>query len=230
MIKQIRPFLFILLFLQPTFSIGQQLPYKSQVPDGIYKTKEDFLRKTPSDIIKLYIDRIKLVDDTCSLARRCFIRNKETNKHIKKVFAISHEGSLYFSNRAILDYKNANDKSVSPVESKNSFVRVLIGGNNFLYAEGAFFNLWQSSISAGVSGGVGGIVGSKLGEAIDKSYPQTTFGGTGLVWDVKKEEFNIFRDCSDYNEFIENYSIERFDCGAKEFDLAHIRDDIEIIK
>ncbi len=228
--QKIRSLLFMLFCFGISYASGQQMTYKSQIPEGLYKTKEDFLRQIPSDNFQLIIDKIKLVDDSDSLARRCFFIEKDSNKRVKKVFAICHNGYIYFSNKAILDNKNKNDKSVSPVESKNSFIRVLIGGENFLYAEGAFFNPWQSGISSGVAGGVGGIVGSELGEAIEKSYPQTTFGGTGIVWDVKNEEFNIFRNCSDFNDFIDSYSIEKIDCEMQEFELTQIREIINRIK
>jgi hypothetical protein len=222
--------LFILFYLGLSHALGQQSIYRSGLPEGLYRTKEDFVKKTPSEFLQLTIDKIRLVNDSDSLARRCFFIEKDTNKRVKKIFAISHNGNLYFSNWAILGNKDKDDKSVSPVESMNSFVRVLIGGDKLLYAEGAFVNPWQTGISAGVAGGVGGIIGSELGKAIDKSYPITTFGGTGVVWDINKEEFNIFRNCSDFNEFIENYSAEKIDCGKQIFELKQIRDILDIIE
>ena len=222
--------LLILLYIGLNHALGQQSIYQSTLPQGLYLTKEDFLKKKPSEFLQLTIDRIRLVNDSDSLARRCFFKEKDSNKRVKKVFAISHNGQLYFSNWAILDNKAKSDKSVSPVESMNSFIRVLIGGDNFLYAEGAFVNTWQTGISGGVAGGVGGIIGSKLGDAIYKSYPITTFGGTGVVWDIKKEEFNIFRNCSDFNEFFENDSVKKIDCGKQIFELKQIREIIDKIK
>lgn len=222
--------LLILLYIGLNQALGQQSIYQSTLPEGLYLTKDDFLKKKPSEFLQLTIDRIRLVNDSDSLARRCFFKEKDSNKRVKKVFAISHNGQLYFSNWAILDNKAKSDKSVSPVESMNSFVRVLIGGDNFLYAEGAFVNTWQTGISGGVAGGVGGIIGSELGNAIYKSYPITTFGGTGVVWDIKKEEFNIFRNCSDFNEFFENDSVKKIDCGKQIFELKQIREIIDKIK
>lgn len=222
--------LFIIFYFGLSYAWGQQSIYQSKFPEGLYRTKEDFINKTPSEFLQLTIDRIRLVNDSDSLARRCFFREKDSNNRIKKVFAISHNGQLYFSNWAILENKAKSDKSVSPVESMNSFVRVQIGGDNFLYAEGAFINPWQTGISSGVASGVGGVIGSELGNAIDKSYPITTFGGTGIVWDIKKEEFNIFRNCSDFNEFIENDSVKRIDCGKQIFELKQIREIIDKIK
>lgn len=222
--------LLILFYFGLSHTFGQQSIYKSSLPGVLYQTKEDFIKKTPSEFLQLTIDKIRLVNDSDSLAHRCFFKEKDTNKRVKKVFAIAHNGQLYFSNWAIIDNKSKSDKSVSPIESMNSFVRVLIGGDNLLYAEGAFVNPWQAGLSAGVAGGVGGFIGSELGNAIDKSYPITTFGGTGVVWDIKKEEFNIFRNCSDFNEFFENDSVEKIDCGKQLFELKQIREIIDINK
>jgi len=228
MTKRRLSLLFIIFYFGISYVLGQQSI--STIPEGIYRTKEDFIRKIPSEILQLTIDKIRLVNDSDSLAHRCFFKEKNTNKRVKNVFAIFHNQHLYFSNWAIIENKDKNDKSVSPVESMNSFVRVQFGGDNFLYAEGAFVNPWQTGFSAGVAGGVGGIIGSELGKAIDKSYPITTFGGTGVVWDIKKEEFNIFRNCQDFNEFIENYSVEKIDCGKQIFELKQIREIVDIIK
>jgi len=222
--------IFILFYLGLNHALGQQLIYKSSIPDGLYRTKEEFIKKTPSEFLQLTIDKIRLVDDSDPLARRCFFIEKDTNKRVKRIFAISHNGYLYFSNWAIKDNKDENDKSVSLAESMNSFVRVLIGGNNFLYTESAFFNPWQTGFSGGVASGVGGVIGNELGNKINKSYPITTFGGTGVVWDIKKEEFNIFRNCLDFNEFFENDTSKKIDCGKQIFELKQIREIMEIIK
>jgi len=229
--------LLILFYFGLSLALGQQSTYKLSFPEGQYRTKEDFIKKSPSEFLQLTIDKIRLVTDSDSLARRCFFIERDTNKRVKKVFAISHNGQLYFSNWAIQDNKAKSDKSISPVESMNSYVRVIIGGENFLYVEGAFINIWQSALSGGISnamgvefGIVGGIVGNEVGKAIDKSYPITTFGGTGIVWDIKKEEFNIFRNCSDFNDFVENYPVEKTDCGKQVFELKQIREIIDKIK
>lgn len=229
--------LLIIFYFGLSHALGQQSLYKSSFPEGLYRTKEDFIKKAPSEFLQLTIDKILSVNDSDSFAHRCFFKEKDTNKRIKKVFAISHNGQLYFSNWAILDNKAKSDKSVSPIESMNSFVRVLIGGDNFLYAEGAFINPWRAGLSGGVSnamgvefGIVGAVVGNEVGKAIDKSYPITTFGGTGVVWDIKKEEFNIFRNCSDFNEFFENDSVKKIDCGKQIFELKQIREIIDKIK
>lgn len=223
--------LIILLFLSGlSFSQGQPLFESIGYPDGLYKTKEDFINKKLSEIRPLVIKEIALINDTDSVIHRCYFLDKETNKRIKKIFAVSYNGDLYFSNWAILKYKNKADKSLSPASSMNAFVLVTIWGEKYFYAEAGLVNHWQAGLSSGVTTGVGGIVGRELGEAIDNSYPVTTQFGTGVVWDIEAKEFNIFRNCQDFNHFIENYPVEQIDCGNEKFELTRIREIVQTVK
>lgn len=217
----------IAMALGMTVSNGQEAE-RVGCPDGIYKSKEDFVNKIPSEVCELIVKEIELIHETDSLIHRCFFLNKETNKKIKKVFAISHNGNLYFSNWAILKNKTKKDKSVSAA-SMNSFVLVTIFGPKYLYAEAGLVNHWQYGLSGGVAGGLGGLVGSAVGEAVNNSFPETTEFGTGVVWDVEAKEFNIFRNCPDFNEFLNIHNIENIDCGNELFDLKRIRDVIESV-
>jgi hypothetical protein len=210
--------------------INAQNTDKFCYPDGLYKTKEDFINKKPSEVRELTVKKIELVNDSDSVIRRCFFLDKATSKKIKKVFAVSYNGNLYFSNWAILKNKNKDDKSLSPASSMNSFVLVTISGSKYLYAEAGLINHWQAGLSSGVAGGVGGIAGTALGEVVNSSFPETTDFGTGVVWDFENMEFNIFRNCPDFNEFIEGFPVEKVDCGNELFDLSRIREAIQVIK
>ncbi len=203
---------------------------KLDYPSGIYQTENDFIQKTPSQKdIELKIERIALIVETDSLIRRCNFYEKETGKKIKKAFAVSHCGFLYFSTGAILQHKNKKDKSLS-ASSKSIFVLVLKGGDNFLYTEAGLINPWKTGVSSGVSHGVGGIAGESLGNAIEESYPTTTMYGKGVVWDFKRKEFNVFTDCIDFNEFIESFNIEKINCNQSDFNFSEIRKKIDEIK
>ncbi len=206
-----------------------QVEEKYGYPSGIYKTKEEFINKTPSEVRELTVKKIELVNDSDSVVRRCYFMDKATTKKIKKAFAVSYNGSLYFSNWAILKNKNKEDKSLSPASSMNAFVLVTMYGEKYLYTEAGLINHWQSGLSAGVAGGVGGLVGGALGEAIDGSFPEITEFGTGVVWDIDNQEFNVFRNCPDFNDFIEDYGIEKVECGKEPFDLERVREAIKSI-
>lgn len=222
-------FTLLVILIEINFSKGQQTFESIEYPDGLYKTKEDFINKKPSDVRQLIVKEIKLINDTDSIVNRCYFLNKETNKRIKNIFAVSYNGNLYISNKAILENKNKDDKSLSPASSMNAFVLVTIWGKKYLYVEAGLVNHWQVGLSSGIAAGVGGFVGSELGEAIDKSYPSTTQFGTGVVWDIENLEFNIFRNCPDFNEFIERYQIERIDCEKEVFNLERVREIMHVI-
>jgi len=218
----------LVLMLGINYSHGQKIG-SFDYPKGLYKTKEDFINKIPSEIRDLSIKEIELVNDTDSIIQRCYISDAKTNKRIKKVFAISYDGNLYFSNWAILKNKNEEDKSLSPASSMNAFVLVTIWGKKYLYTEAGLVNHWQSGLSGGVAGGVGGLVGGALGAAVDGAFPETTAFGTGLVWDIEAKEFNIFRNCPDFNDFIAGFGIEQIECGNEPFELNRIREIIQTI-
>ena len=199
-------------------------------PDGIYLTKNDFIQKTPSQQnLDLVFEKIPLIVETDSLIRRCKFFEKQTGKKIKKAFAIKYNQLLYVRTGAILKNRNKKDKGLS-ASSQYDFVLVLLGGDNFLYTEAGLINPWKTGVSAGVSNSVRGIVGSTLGDAIENSYPTTTIYGKGVVWDVKKNEFNVFTDCNDFNEFIEPFQIEKLNCNAPFINLDEIRQKIDKIK
>ncbi|WP_167619134.1 hypothetical protein [Maribellus sediminis] len=219
-------FTLLTLLISLTFSYGQEHD-GFDYPEGLYQTKQDFINKHPTEVKELAVKEIELANDSASIIERCYFSDAKTNKRIKKVFAISYNGDLYFSNWAILKNKNEDDKSLSPASSMNAFVLVTLYGSKYLYTEAGLINHWQSGLSAGVSSGVGGLVGGALGGAIDGSFPETTEFGTGVVWDIETKEFNVFRNCPDFNVFLEEHNIEKIDCGNELFDLDRIR---EVVK
>jgi len=221
---------FFTLFVFQLYGQGE-VYYNSNYSPGIYKTKTEFINNTPSitSTEDLRIEKIELIGQIDSLIRRCKFYNKTTDKKIKKVFAISFENKLYFSTGAILKNKNKKDKSLS-ANSNNEFVLVLLGGSNYLYSEAGLINHWKVGLSSGVSSGVGGITGYALGEAIEGAYPTTTVYGKGVVWDFKKNEFNVFTDCKDFNEFIYPFELESLNCNVPEINLNEIRERISKIK
>ena len=225
-------FALLLLTICVTQIYGQSEVYRtSGCSFGIYKTKADFISDKPILVSTedLEIEKIELIVKSDSLIRRCYFFNTNTNKKIKKVFAIVYENKLYFNVGAINKNKNKNDKGLS-ANSNNAFVLVLFGGSNFLYSEAGLINHWKAGLSAGVSSGVGGVTGYALGEAIEGSYPTTTVYGKGLVWDYKNEEFNVFTDCKDFNEFIRPFDLGELNCNAPEINLNEIRGRISIVK
>lgn len=195
--------------------------YKPNYPEGIYRTKEYFIKKIPFQrttvVPKGLIGLTKPTLNT--IVHNCFFYYSFSDEKIQDVFAISYKGHLYFQISAILKNRNKTDRAQSN-NFPNSFVRVILGGNNYLYTEAELSNVWAQGIAYG---GIGGAVGGAL--ANKWVY------GKGLVWDFKNNEFNIFKNCEDYNEFIKDKNNDGIQtCKENQADVFRIRKDIEKIK
>lgn len=216
----IRPLLIAILTALASYCQSQVTVFGMDYPEGIYRTKEDFLKKVPTDKQELVAKTIylsgRVVIDT--IPDHCAFYYKENDKKIKKTFAICYRGSLYFQAQSILKNREKKDKSQT-TNFPNSFCRVLIGGQNFLYTELELANAWKQGLGYGIGGAAGGVIASN---AIKPK---------GIVWDFKNEEFNIFRSCKDYNDFIQDkYPQGVQECDSREPDLFQVRAAMEIIK
>ncbi|MES2812130.1 MAG: hypothetical protein V4670_06635 [Bacteroidota bacterium] len=193
--------------------------FRPRYPDGIYKTKEDFILKKPSQIATVTAKGIigfeKPILNT--IEDNCFFFNT-SNEKIKNVFAISYKGYLYFQIDAILSNRNKTDRAQTS-DFPNSFVRVIKGGENYYYTEVALANQWAQGLAYG-AGGIGGSV-----------LAGTMVYGKGVVWDFKNKEFNIFKNCKDYNDFIiAIYPEGKQTCNNQQADVFQIRKAIDKIK
>lgn len=187
-------------------------------PEGVYKTKEEFINKIPSSNPKLFkrglygLDKPPLGDS----APICYFYDTSDSK-LKYVFAVVHNSLLYFNVRAILQNRNKTDRAQDS-DNPNSFVKALVGGDNYLYTEVPLGNLWAKALAynAGVAGAA---VASTL----------TTW--KGVVWDFKNKEFNIFKNCNDYNDFIREKSPEDLlKCEDQQPNYDFVRDAMNRIK
>ncbi|MCT4602146.1 MAG: hypothetical protein N4A59_04445 [Marinifilum sp.] len=193
--------------------------YKPNYPEGIYVTKKDFINKSPSSFEKIIsISQFKNQDSLeDSIYHCCYFYYLKDKKKVKNVFAISFKKHLFFQTKAILKNRNKFDRAQS-TNYHNTFVRVIMGGNNYLYTEAELVNQWAAGAAAnfGVAGGV------ILNDIIR---------GKGIVWDFKNNEFNIFKSCKDYNKFIK----DKYPNGVQEVvkhqpNMLEVRKAIEIIK
>lgn len=200
----------------PSRAVKPDTLYKPNYPDGIYITKSDFINKTPSSLKSVNLKGLnsKLTD---SIIHNCYFYYAETDKKIKDVFAISYQGHLYFQLKAILDNRNKTDRAQS-TNFHNTFVRVIIGGDNYFYTEAELVNQWAAGTAANF-GLIGGVIMNDL------------IKGKGIVWDFKNEEFNIFKSCKDYNEFIANKSSDDLqECKNHQPNMIEVRKTIEKLK
>ncbi|HQD44412.1 MAG TPA: hypothetical protein PK041_01765 [Kaistella sp.] len=164
-------------------------------PTGVYKTKGDFISKTPSSNPQISkrgligFEKPLVGDDE----NYCFFYDTSDSK-LKNVFAVVHNGYLYFNIAAILVNRNKNDRAQTS-DFPNSYTKVIFGGENYLYTEADLANVWAKGLAYS-AGAAGGAVASTLNT------------GKGIVWDFKNQEFNIFKNCTDYNDFIKDKSAE----------------------
>lgn len=196
--------------------IYQDTLYKPNYPEGIYLSKDDFIHKraNTSNAITMRTLNIKKVDSTLHNGYFYYLK---TGKKVKKVFAISYKGHLYFQIKAILKNRNKTDRAQTS-NFDNSFVRVILGGENYFYTEAKLVNQWAQGVAYNF-GAVGGIIASDL------------IKGKGIVWDFKNEEFNIFKNCKDYNEFIKEKSPNDIQkCEKHQPNMFEVRKAIDKIK
>lgn len=190
-------------------------------PNGVYTTNEDFLNKTPNTSEELIPKEVVDLDRSVlnGIPNECFFYFLKTDKKVKNAFAVSYRGHLYFQVGAILNNRNQTDRAQSN-DHPNSFVKVLIYGENYYYCEAELANHW-AQVSA--VGGFGIIVGGIMANEMTK--------GKGIVWDIKKKEFNIFKNCRDFNDFITDKFPEGIqECGKHQPDMNKLRKALEKIK
>ncbi len=187
--------------------------FKPKYPEGLYLTKGDFINKKPSQIKKVVPKNIMgKKKPLLSITHSCFFYDAATDIKIKKVFAISYKGHLYFQVYSILKNRNKTDRAQTS-DFSNSYVRVINGGGNYFYTEANLANQWAQGALYNVASGV---------LADDVIY------GKGVVWDFKNEEFNIFKNCKDYNEFLEQvYPEGKQKCEKQQPDMLKVREAIQ---
>ncbi|MBE8721222.1 hypothetical protein [Sphingobacterium pedocola] len=217
----IKTFLFFILSALSYCCHSQDsVKFENTYPEGIYLTKEDFLKKTPNENKELIAKSVllgsrKVID---AIPDQCIFFYKENDKKVKKTFAICYKGNLYFQALSILTNRDRRDKSQT-TNFPNSFCRVIIGGQNFLYTELDLANSWKQ----GFGYGMGGVAGAAIAANAIK--------GKGIAWDFKNGEFNIFRSCKDFNEFIaDKYPEGVQECNNQQPDILLVRTAMEMIK
>lgn len=193
--------------------------FRPNYPEGIYKTKEDFINKKPTETVKIVAKGLVGFEKPFlnNIEHNCFFYYNATDEKIKNVFAVSYNGHLYFQVNAILSNRNKNDRAQTNSQP-NGFVRVIMGGVNYFYTEANLVNQWAQGLAYS-GGAIGGALASNM------------VHGKGVVWDFKNQEFNIFKNCEDYNDFVkEKYSDGLQDCPNQQPNVLEIRKVIAKIK
>jgi hypothetical protein len=225
-----RLLLFLLLLISPV-ALAQDIPvettaaadtiFKAYYPDGVYETREDFIKKrsknfplTAKSILRRNSKKIIYKNGT---PLSCLFYYMETDERISNIFAICYHGELYFQVSAILEHVNKKDRFQDNDFGYN-FVKVIIGGEHYFYTEAEMGDEFEMGLA--MSAGAAGSIAS-----------QSLAKQKGIVWDLYKREFNIFKNCKDYNEFIAPLYPEGVqECLKKQPDVFAIRKAIQMIK
>ena len=193
--------------------------YKPNYPAGIYATKLDFIRRTPSSLtgVSPFKKKDKVEPDNDSIYLHTLFYYENTNKPVRNAFAISFKGHVFFQLRAILNNRNATDRA-QKADYPIMFAMAILGGDNYMYTEAELSNHWASNIAS-----LFGQIGAEIAEG--------AIWSKGIVWDIKKQEFNIFKSCKDYNQFIETlYPLGIQACETQQPDLEFVRKVMNSIK
>lgn len=195
--------------------------YKPNYPEGVYRTKEDFIKKIPFQKVAIFPKSLygltkKTLD---KIVHNCYFYYAFSNVRIEDAFAVSYNGHLYFQTSAILKNRNKKDKAQT-TNFPDGFVKAILGGENYIYTEAELANTWAKAFAYG---GIGGGLGAVMAERM--------IYGKGIVWDFKNNEFNIFKNCDDYNDFIKDIYKDGIQiCKKSQPDVLKIREDLEKIK
>lgn len=205
--------------LKPNISVDSMVLFKPDYPAGIYATKLDFIRRKPSSLtgVSPFRKKDKVEPDNDSIYLHTLFYYENTNKPVRNAFAISFKGHIFFQLRAILNNRNATDRA-QKADYPIIFAMAILGGDNYMYTEAELSNHWVSNIAS-----LFGQIGAEIAEG--------AIWSKGIVWDIKKQEFNIFKSCKDFNKFIEPlYPMGIQACETQQPDLEFVRKVMDSIK
>ncbi len=187
---------------------------ENQYPEGVYYSFESFLKRVPDKQVRVETRDVykpkTVIDDP--LIDNCYFYYKRTKKRVTDAFAISYRGSLYIHFKSMQKHMEKKDKRQRMI-FKDSFNRVFEQGK-YLYLEGYYqegrsglgFSIGAGPIAIGTGGG---------------SQEQLK----GIVFDYEKEQFDVFRDCKDFNRFLAiGYRSMTIECNSKEAPMPIVRE------
>ena len=211
-----RSFTLLILLFTISQSLVSQNPGNidyAALPDGLYKTKKDLLAGKPSSTEKVKFRFYNPGPDSLNIPPdRCYFNYESTGKKVRKMLAVKFWGELYFQTGSMVLPKNRNKKddaqTALSLPALYEFNRVTAFSDKYAYFEAALKSMWEQGLMDNLSVSTGTPY-DDIGLGFNKS----------VVWDYEKQEFNIFRNCKDYNRFMEaNNPVAVQDCTGKNYD------------
>lgn len=186
------------LLLGTVSSQGNQY---TDFPEGVYFTHQDFLDKRATIIPKMRKVNIcpgcnPMAD---SIVDHCYFIN-EGNDIIKKAFAFSHKGELYFQHYGIRN--NLAERSFLGIDDDVRFCYRVLEKGRYLYTELAY------PMPGGVASGMLTTWGVNAGPTYLKSI---------VAYDYSKNGFITVHNCAELKKFLKN------NCPGKELDCPESR-------
>ena len=184
----------LLLLLGTVFGQGDQY---TDFPEGVYYTHEDFLSKRSTVVPKMKKINIcsgcnPLAD---SIVNHCYFLN-EKNDIIKKAFAFSYKGELYFQYYGVKN--NFADNSFLALKDDDRFCYRVLDRGRYLYIE----------MSGDVAGSVMEAVMIPAG-----AHTSNLNSKSILVYDYGQNKFMGFHGCPPVKKFLKNnYPEKIWDC------------------
>jgi hypothetical protein len=190
--------------------------YKTIFLDGVFETKEDFIKGRRKNY-EVYPktsrkDERYKSGPVADPGNTVVFRYKSNDKIVHHVFAITYNGFLYFDAGAIVEDANRKDRFQGGGRNFD-FIRALIGGQNYIYAESDFADAFEMGVVMQAGGTHTDLLRNK-----------------GFVWDFWKHEFNIFRQCKDFNAFITDKYPQGVQNCNEGLNILEVRKSIEKIK
>ena len=199
-------------------SVPEEIYVDNTYPEGIYRTYRSFQRKTPNstkvvEARNVFKPKQKITDPFID---NCYFNYKRPDKRVKDVFAISYNGSLYLSVKAMKKMMEGKDKK-QQIDFKDSFLRVVDQGR-YLYLEGYFSK--RGGIGIGIGIGLGPVAAGTGGNRSGAREEMK-----GLVFDFDREIFELFRDCPDFRDWLDEYNPQSpIDCDSKRLPMEFVRE------
>ena len=201
-------------------------------PNGAYETLESFIAKTPNDKKMLPKTHYKALYYEYKNDLVQFFEQGKTDFPIKNYFAVVNNGEVYLNVKAIMNNRGDGNGNLTKEIPNNGFLRVKAGTDEFLYVEMPMSKT-STAILAGVAGGLTAGVASAAAGAVIGGVTSGLANGMigiasptlmkGIVLDVNKKEFDIFKNCKDFNSFLQNQSsAPEVDC-EKDYNISAIR-------
>ena len=181
--------------------------------DCIYWSIEDFAENLCDDSESPYVDKVVGKKNP---VKRYLVKTDLKNKKLRKAFAVKIDGEMYFDQYQITRYLSKGDNLTSP--GTDSYYIKVVSQGTYEYLE------WTDGGGSGPGVGIGsGAFGTGVGLGTSLSLGKKKI--KGIIYDPQRFEFNVFKNCKDFNEFLaERHPELAYECKKKKLPIEKVRE------